>query len=338
MRPDRNIVLICCLLLALTFLLIHDIWNGPLGTVRGVLFIVIYMSASILLLARIRFVARLKDAHQALKRAVQGNRNTRLLANGEPLLNEVIFSINELIEQIDKLQVQTIRSEAARKSLLSNISHDIRTPLTSIIGYVDALMDDIADNSAERQAYTAIVLNKANNLKKLIDHLFDLSKLDADEIVMKPERLDLAELARECVIEFIPELRRQQLEVKASIPDVPCLIVADRVSMNRIISNIMKNAVQYGKDGKVVGLELTEYKQEYELRIWDQGTGIVEEDREKVFDRLYRTERSRSSLQGGSGLGLAIAKALIEKNGGAIWVTSDPGVCTTFGITIPKHP
>ncbi|WP_028544717.1 sensor histidine kinase [Paenibacillus taiwanensis] len=336
MKPDKNMLLIGLLLLAVTALLVQEMWIGPLGTVRGALFIVIYGSVSLLLLARMRLVARLKDAHDGLKRAVQGNRNTRILANGEPLLNEVIFSINELIEEMDQLQVQTIRSEAARKSLLSNISHDIRTPLTSIIGYADALMDEIADDPAERQAYTTIILNKANNLKKLIDHLFDLSKLDADEVVMKPERLDLAELARACVIEFIPELRSQQLEVKALIPDNPCFVVADRVSMNRVLSNIMKNAVQYGKNGKVIGLELTEHNHAYELRIWDQGAGIAQADRERIFERLYRTERSRSSFQNGSGLGLAISKALIEKNGGTIWVTSDPGVRTTFGISIPK--
>lgn len=337
MNHDKSILLIIVQLLIMTGLVMMEMTNEPQGIFRGVLFAVLFIITAILLFMRFRFMVKLKGIVKALKRAIAGNVNTRLLTNDDPLFSEVIFSINELIEQLDKVKVQTIKSEAARKSLLSNISHDIRTPLTSIIGYVDALKDDIAVSREERQAYVEVISKKANALKDLIDEIFHLAKLDANEIPLKPELLDFAEIARESVIEFLPDLKKVDMKLEVSIPEEKCLIVADCLSLRRIINNMIKNAIQYGKDGKVLGIKLIENTKEYQLNIWDKGVGISKDDAAKVFERMYRTERSRNPLHGGSGLGLAIAKALVEKNAGRIWVESKPGIKTTFSFTLPKR-
>ncbi|MCE5173228.1 HAMP domain-containing histidine kinase [Paenibacillus profundus] len=337
MKHDKSISLLIAQLVIMIALVIMDFMNQPHGIFRGVLFTALFVITAILLSMRFQFMTKVKGAVTALKRAIAGNVNTRLLANDEPLFNEVIFSINELIEQLDKVQVQTIKSEAARKSLLSNISHDIRTPLTSIIGYVDALKDDIAASREERQEYVDIISKKASALKDLIDEIFHLAKLDADEVPLQPEVLDFAEITREAVIEFLPELTKVNMELNASILEEKCLVTAERLSLLRIINNIIKNAVQYGQDGQVLGIELTEHTTVYQLSIWDKGAGIPEDELTKVFERMYRTERSRNPLHGGSGLGLAIAKALVEKNGGRIWAESNPGVKTSFSFTIPKQ-
>lgn len=337
MKHDKTILLLSLQLLLLAGLILIKATNQPQSFLRGVLFIAFAAITVMLLLMRLRFKAKLAGMIDALKRAGSGNVNTRLLANDEPAVNELIFAINELIEQLDKIRVQTIKSEAARKSLLSNISHDIRTPLTSIIGYVDALNDDIAASRAEKLEYIGIISRKATALKQLIDEIFDLAKLDADEVPQRPQRLDLAEMARESVIEFLPALKQANMKLTVSIPEEKCLVTADRLSVQRVLNNLMKNAVQHGQQGEVLGVELTEHAGFYQLTIWDKGQGIPEGELTKVFDRMYRTERSRNPMYGGSGLGLAIAKALVEKNGGKIWVESEPGQKTSFTFSMPKN-
>ena len=324
-------------LLLLTGLILIEAANQPQGFLHGALFIALAAITVMLLLMRLRFKAKLAGMIEVLRRACSGNVNTRLLANDEPVVNEFIFTINKLIDQLDKIRVQTIKSEAARKSLLSSISHDIRTPLTSIIGYVDALNDDIAASREEKLEYIGIISRKATALKQLIDEIFDLAKLDADEVPLRPETLDLAEMAREAVIEFLPVLKQTNMKLAACIPEEKCLVTADRFSVQRILNNIVKNAVQHGQQGEVLGVELREHAASYHLTIWDKGQGIPEDELTKVFERMYRTERSRNPMFGGSGLGLAIAKALVEKNGGNIWAESQPGQKTAFTISLPKN-
>ncbi|WP_163855285.1 sensor histidine kinase [Paenibacillus elgii] len=337
MKHDKGAFLLIVQFIVLSALFILD-WNyQPQGIVHGALFAALFALTVVHLFVRYRFTARLKAMATALRRTTQGNTNTRLLANDDRHFDEVIFSINELIEQLAKVHVRTIRSEAARKSLLSNISHDIRTPLTSIIGYADALKDDIAASSEEKERYLDILSGKAVALKELIDEIFELAKLDADEMPLKPETLDFAEIVREAVIGFLPELKKVGIELKASIPEEACSVVADRVSMLRIVSNLIKNAVEHGKDGKVLGIELAEAADKYRLLVWDRGSGISPEDLPRVFERMYRTDRARNPSAQGSGLGLAIAKALAEKHSGTLWAESEPGVKTTFGFVIPKR-
>lgn len=323
--------------LLIAVLVVMELVNLPLEWIRGVLLGSLCLLSVILLLTRVRFLARVKGMIGELKRATKGNSNVRLLANDDRIMNELLFSINDLIEQTAKMQVQAIKSEAARKSLLSNISHDIRTPLTSIIGYVDALQDDIASSREEKLEYLGIISRKANALKQLIDEIFQMAKLDADEIPLKPEIIDFAEIAREAIIEFLPEFHQYGLDFQAGIPEEKCLITADRLSLSRIISNLMKNAVQHGKDGKVVGIKLAENWNSYQLSIWDKGSGIAEDDLRHVFERMYRADRSRNGLDGGSGLGLAIARSLVEKQAGSIWAESIPGELTTFHVSFPKE-
>ncbi|WP_139487926.1 sensor histidine kinase [Brevibacillus dissolubilis] len=340
MTNDRVLFLLILQCAALVALLLHDFYGGLTEIVRVGASAALLITTGLLLINRFRTRSRLKDMQTELRRAINGNLKTRLFAQGDPLLDEVTFSINELIEQLEQVQVQTIQSEAARRSLLSSISHDIRTPLTSVIGYVDALKDDIAVSAEEKLEYLEIISRKSKGLKQLIDEIFTMAKLDADEMPMKPESLDLAELARESLIEFLPDLKKYGIELKVSMPEDACVIIADRLSLMRIMGNIMKNAIHYGQAGRILGVELAETDRDYQLLIWDQGPGISKADIGNVFERMFRSDQSRNPSQGGSGLGLAIAKALVEKNGGKIWVESVPWERTTFGFSIPKqhHP
>ncbi|KFN08955.1 MULTISPECIES: sensor histidine kinase [Bacillus] len=337
MKNDKVLYLLLLQLLAITVLLFIDISNNQLETGRLALFIALFIMTISLFFIRLHFIENRKSMVTGLKRAIKGNTHARLYTNNDHSLDEVIFSTNELITALEKVQIEAVKSHESRKQLLSSISHDIRTPLTSIIGYVDALKDDIATSEEEKREYLEIISKKSGNLKQLVDEIFNMAKLDADEFPLKEEPLNFAEIARESLIEFLPELTKHDLELQVSIPETPCPVTADYLSLIRVIGNLMKNAIYYGKSGKIIGIKLLETTNEYQLLIWDKGPGISKHDLNNVFERMYRSEQSRNHSHGGSGLGLAIAKALVEKNGGKIWVESIPWERTTFGFSIPKQ-
>ncbi|MRG28862.1 sensor histidine kinase [Laceyella tengchongensis] len=337
MNHDKGVWLVALQFMAITGLVFADMSAYAPDQVRWISYLVLFFVAVLLLRERFRYAARLQAMVATLRMALDGNLKSRLFTNGDRLMDEFVFTANEMIERLEQVHIQAIRSQMARKSLLSSISHDIRTPLTSIIGYVDALKDGIAVSEEEKQAYTQIVSDKAKKLKDMIDEIFTMAKLDADEMPMKPERFDLAEVIRETLIGFLPIFKQQDITLQVDIPDRQCMILADRLSVVRIITNIIKNTVNYGAEGKVLGVELSETDGEFQALIWDRGPGIAEEEMENVFKRMYRGDQSRNPLRGGSGLGLAIAKALVEKNHGNIWVQSVPWERTVFGISFPKH-
>ncbi|MGE6402898.1 ATP-binding protein [Bacillus cereus] len=336
MYSDKITFLNILQLICIIALFLADLNNQLLGINKLALYAVLFFFTTSLLFTRIRFVNRLKIMIEELERVIKGNLTTRLIVNEDDVFNKMIFSVNELIEQLEKVQIETIKSQNARKRLLSSISHDIRTPLTSIIGYIDALKDDIAVSGEEKKEYLEIISRKSSNLKQLINEIFNMAKLDADEVVIYPELLELTEITREALIEHLPEIKKNNLELKLNLPKTKCFIMADYLSIIRIIDNLIKNAIIYGKEGKVLGIELIESHKEFQLLIWDKGQGIAKHELDNVFERMYRSDQSRNSINGGSGLGLSIAKSLVEKNQGKIWVESSPWNKTVFGIYFPK--
>ncbi|MBC6971064.1 HAMP domain-containing histidine kinase [Bacillus sp. Xin] len=333
MKNDKVLYLILLQFIIITGLLFIDMVH----ILRLILFIILIVITVSLFCTRLTVIQTQKSMVTKLKRAINGNLHTRLYTNNDHSLDDVIFSINELITELERVQVEAKKSQKARKQLLSSISHDIRTPLTSIIGYIDALKDGIAASEEEKLDYLAILSNKSNSLKQLVDGIFNMAKLDADEFSLKEEQLDFSEITRESLIEFLPELSKHGIELQVNIPEKPCTITADSFSLMRVINNLLKNAIHYGKPGKIVGIELLEMTNDYQLLIWDKGPGISTDELDNVFERMYRIDRSRNPSHGGSGLGLAIAKALVEKNGGQIWAESIPWKRTTFGFSIPKQ-
>lgn len=335
MRTDKILILI-----VLQFFMMVSLLIFAIESFRPYVIIIlsIYTLISLIMFSeRIRFLNSLKRMRIELSRVLEGNLKTRLFANQDHSVNEVIFMINELIAQLESIRIESIQSQEARKSLLSSISHDIRTPLTSITGYVEALKDDIAASEHERDKYLDIIVNKSNHLKQLIDEIFMMAKLDSDEIPMNFESVNIAELTREVLIEFLPEIKKYGCELAVNLPDKNCDIWADRLSVIRILTNLMSNALQHGLAGKVVGVSLTESAHHYQLEVWDKGPGIPKEHLDSVFERMFRSDASRNASNGGSGLGLAITKALTEKNEGQIWVESIPWKKTAFYLTLPKQ-
>lgn len=281
-------------------------------------------------------IREIKRINQQVKRVISGNLNTRILVRVDGFISELACNFNKVIETLQKTRENQITLEESRRKLMANISHDIRTPLTSIIGYVDAIKDGVAASEEEKLEYLEIISSKSKNLKQLIDEIFYMAKLDSDDIEMNFQVQDISEIIRECIIAFLPEINKKEMELKVNMPEDKALVYGDKLSITRIFNNIIKNAILYGDEGKVLGIDLIINKKNYEISIWDKGVGIDEEHLPYIFDRLYIKDKARKKTLGSSGLGLAIVKKLLEKHGGKIWVESKPYEKTVFTFTIPK--
>lgn len=294
---------------------------------------------SILSLWRLRkellFARLVRRVREGLETIAGGNYTLRVLTGGVPEIDGVILGVNRLAELLETVRAETIRSEAARKSILSDISHDIRTPLTSIIGYIGALRDDIASDGAERDAYIEILDAKSRALKNMIEDIFQLAKLDADEIPMKRETIDLAETVREILIDFLPEMGKAGMELATEIPETPVHLFADRMSVERIVRNLVQNAVKHGRDSRLIRVSVRVENSPGDivsLLVADRGEGIRSEDLPFVFTRTFSRDRARNSSSGGSGLGLAIVQSLASKNGADVSARSEAGGETAFEV------
>lgn len=281
--------------------------------------------------------ALVRDMRTGVDDIACGNFARRFRSRGSGSCADIAADVNRLAALLEDFRAESIRSEAARKRLLSDISHDIRTPLTSIIGYIDALRDGIASGKEEEAQFVEILATKSRNLKMMIDDIFQLAKLDAGEIPMKKERFDACEECRELLAEFYPAFREAGIEPLADIPGGSAFISCDRLSFSRMVRNLLQNACVHGCDSSFVSLAVSRAPGSVLVSVTDRGRGIREEDLGRVFTRLYRRDQSRAASSGGSGLGLAITHALAQANGAEISVRSACGKETTFVLSFPDQ-
>lgn len=318
------IFLLTMLVVTLEFNLFFFLIFSLLYIISGILLYQSYMRKNIL-----------NSIYNQAQEILKGNIKHRILLKNKGRYSYLALIFNEITEKLQSQVVKNKTAEDSRKRLLSNISHDIRTPLTSILGYVEALKNDLSLDHEERNKYLNILINKSRNLKSLIDEIFQMARLDANDFELDYVIFDLAEITRECLIDFLPEIKRKNFNTEINIPDKDCLIYGDRLSVERIIKNVLKNSIQHGKDGKFIGVKLVAIKRDFILYISDKGSGIKKEDIPYIFERLYTGDKTRNRSLAGSGLGLSIAQKLLEKHGGKISLESVEGEKTTFKLIFP---
>ncbi|MGP4039113.1 sensor histidine kinase [Gracilibacillus sp. D59] len=271
--------------------------------------------------------------------AIKGNYNVRffVMPFTPKKVVKLAIKLNKLLQAIQKMAERQSYLESTRKQMIANMSHDLRTPLTSILGYLEAIKDDPNLTSTEKEEYIEIISIKAEKLNHQIYDFFELAKIESDDISLKMEKVNLKEKAEETVLMFYQDFINAGIEVEIDLPSEPVYIKGDQVSIDRILYNLISNALKYGKDGKWVGLTLEKKKDQVTLEIGDSGQGILPEDISKLFERLYTSERSRSAKEfKGSGLGLTITKKLVQMHGGTIEVSSIPMKRTTFSVHFPS--
>lgn len=244
---------------------------------------------------------------------------------------EMRIRLNESI----RLQLQY---EENRKELISNISHDLKTPITGIKACVEGIQEGIADTETKREKYMDMIAKKTEEMDRLIDELFVFSKLDLKRLPFNLEPTDLTAYLRDCIEELRLDPRMEDITVTFSYSgDRPVHVIADREKLHRVIMNIINNSLKYmDKAQKEIRLELIDDINEATVKIEDNGTGIEEEALPHIFGRFYRAEPSRNTATGGSGLGLAIVKQIVEGQGGNVWAESHIGKGTRIYFTLPK--
>lgn len=272
-----------------------------------------------------------REREEVLRRVLEGNLNSRLLCKDKSNYSNINFLINELIEKYQCHIIKMNNNEKKRKELLSNISHDIRTPLTSIIGYLDAI-NTVVKTKEEKEKYLHIAKNRARHLKVLLDDIFELAKADSNELVLNKKTININSILTDTLIEYIPIIEQDNIELINNIHEEKTYIYADEYSIRRILENLINNALSHGKSGGILGISTSTSGKVVTIEVWDKGEGI-NEDVDKIFLRLYK--KSPSNNTSNNGLGLAIAKTLVEKHDGEIEVVSIPNEKTSFIVHFP---
>lgn len=274
---------------------------------------------------------KLKETQDILADIRQGNGNRRVLSAPGELTAPLVYEINDIVASYEKELAALRRAEETNRQLMTSLSHDLRTPLTTLIGYLDAVHKGIV-TGREKEEYTETARRKAYDLKDCIDGLFDWFKLNSDEFVLNPQVAEAAELTRNLLIDWIPVLEDNHIVYDLDIPDGPLRVRLDTDAYQRILNNLVQNVVAHSRATEIC-ISLSRQDREIELRVSDNGIGINKQDLPHIFERLYKCDRGRSEK--GSGLGLAITHQLVGKMGGTITAASTQGKGTTFLLRFP---
>ncbi len=265
-----------------------------------------------------------------------GKSDEKIIIERQDEIGEIAGRINEMTEQINQLITSERDALQSNKDLIACVAHDLRTPITSVKGYLDLALDTKHYDLEQRQKYVRIAQTKANRLEYLIHDLFNYTKLTSGEITLHRSKVDLVQLVEQLVEEFYPLFQEEELECTTKYNISYLEMNMDGELIARAVQNLLSNAIKYGKDGKHVYVELECLEQEVQIRVTNYGLVIPEESIKHLFDKFYRVERSRNVKTGGTGLGLNIAQEIVHLHGGRIQVTSGAsGTC--FTIALPLH-
>ncbi|KSV58442.1 sensor histidine kinase [Acetivibrio ethanolgignens] len=294
----------------------------------GIVLFILYF----LLLSR-KMVKYLNQIVEGIRKMSNGNLTTRIEIAEEDEFSMIGNQLNKMADNIIGLMDKERNNEKVKNDLITNVAHDLRTPLTSIIGYLDLVIKNEELEEETKKKYIRIAYDKALRLQSLIGDLFSFTKVSTGEMVLKKTRIDIVKLVEQMVEEFYPSFQENGLEYEFSSDCDSAVIEADGDLMARAFSNLISNAVKYGKDGKVIRIWIHRTQSTVSVSVLNYGEVIPEESLEHIFDRFYRVENSRSVETGGSGLGLAIAKKIAVMHGGSIRAESGVGG-TVFEIRL----
>lgn len=276
--------------------------------------------------------AKLKRISRKLSDIVESDSDEKVMVfTDNKTLMDLSGQINQLLLDRQKIKSDFRRQEISSKKMLSNISHDIKTPLTVILGYLEIMRLNHADDETLQK-----VEAKAGQVMELINQFFTLAKLEAGDRNIEISKVNINELCRESILSFYDILRGKDFVVDISIPEKDIFVQGEKGAIDRVLSNLISNVVRYGSDGKYIGLTLRESENDVYIDVMDKGKGIEKAFARSVFERLYTMEDSRNRKIQGNGLGLTIAKNLANQLGGDIFLDSEPDVKTTFTVKLKK--
>lgn len=276
---------------------------------------------------------------EAVRQITEGNLDFSLEFDAYDEIGELSRNFEEMRIRLRQNEEQKLLADKNNRELISNISHDLKTPITAIKGYVEGIMDGVASSPEKIDKYIRTIYNKANDMDKLIDELTFYSKIDTNGIPYNYKVISVVDFFTDCAKEVGLDMESMNIDFYFNNNvDRDTFIVADVEQMKRAVNNIISNSVKYmDKDDPKIGISLLDEGDFVRIDINDNGIGIPSEDLPYIFDRFYRTDSSRNSSKGGSGIGLSIVRKIVEDHGGRIWAKSEQGSGTDIIIMLKKH-
>lgn len=278
----------------------------------------------------------INQLNNAMQNIAEGNLEYRLSSDGKGEIGELYRNYEDMRLRLKESTDEKFEQEKQNRELISNISHDLKTPITAIKGYVEGIMDGVADTPEKVDKYIKTIYNKANDMDRLINELTIYSGIDNNRIPYNFHRINVAEYFEDCVEEIGLDLESKNIQLNyENLVSLETQIIADPEQLKRVINNIISNSVKYlGNKKGVIDIRILDEVDSIRVEVEDNGKGISAKDLPNIFERFYRTDASRNSSQGGSGIGLSIVKKIVEDHGGYIWATSkeEEGTCIHFVI------
>lgn len=301
----------------------------PIGILGSFLFFIFYMV--IFNWRRYRYFGELSHTVEHIS---QGNFEVVIPVKQQNEVRYLAEDINLLVAELKRSLDEERRAEQTKNELVTNVSHDLRTPLTSILGYLGLIEQDRYRDEVELRQYVQIAYAKAERLNLLINDLFEYTRMRHDVIPLKKTNFNLVEMMNQLVVHYRLELQEAGMEGSLITREHELTLYGDPDKLVRVFENLLVNAITYGRDGRKLDIYLNRQEQSAVIQVVNYGEPIPAADLPHIFDRFYRVDKSRTENSGGTGLGLAIAKGLVEKHGGTLTAASN-GASTRFEVRLP---
>lgn len=324
----------------------EDIMIGAMINKRFMKYLVIAMAITLIITSALitawinkDIYKPLKELSAAMQHIAEGDFDYRMTQVREDELGKLFENYEQMRLQLKENEEEKADNEKKSKELVSNISHDLKTPITSIKGYVEGIMDGVADTPEKMDKYIKTIYNKANDMDKLINELTTYSGIDSNKIPYHFHIINVSNYFSDCVEEVGLDLESKNIHLNyTNLAPADTRIVADPEQLKKVINNIIGNSIKYmGHNNGVIDIRILDEGESVKIEIEDNGKGIPAKDIGNVFERFFRSDASRNSMQGGSGIGLSIVKKIIEDHGGYVWATSKEGEGTCMHFVIRKY-
>ncbi len=317
-----------------------DFKNLVVDVMISVILILFFTAAILVIWTYSGIISRLRQLNKAAENIRDGNLDFSIDTKGHDEISELSESFEAMRKRLQMNAQEKLDAEQEHRMLISNIAHDLKTPITAIKGYSEGILDGVADTPEKRERYLKTIYNKANEMNTLINELTLYSNIDTNKIPYNFRKLSVKDYFTDCMEELKMDLENQHVQLTFfNYVDEDILMIADPEQLGRVIHNIIGNAIKYmrAEEPSFISMRIKDVGDFIQVEIEDNGRGIANKDLPYIFDRFYRADASRNSAAGGSGIGLSIVKKIIEDHGGKIWATSKENVGTVMYFVLRKY-
>lgn len=317
-----------------------DFKNLVVDVMISVILILFFTAAILVIWTYSGIISRLRQLNKAAENIRDGNLDFSIDTKGHDEISELSESFEAMRKRLQMNAQEKLDAEQEHRMLISNIAHDLKTPITAIKGYSEGILDGVADTPEKQERYLKTIYNKANEMNTLINELTLYSNIDTNKIPYNFHKLNVKDYFTDCMEELEMDLENQHMQLTFfNYVDEDTLMIADPEQLGRVIHNIIGNAIKYmrAEEPSFISMRIKDVGDFIQVEIEDNGKGISNKDLPYIFDRLYRADASRNSAAGGSGIGLSIVKKIIEDHGGKIWATSKENVGTVMYFVLRKY-